>query len=125
MNRAATTGIAFVHSISTSVQRIAGTILASVPASVRIVFFDYRWLLLDYLKGSEWLDNFELETKKNYFTSVLAQLHDMAVHKNMFISSMIKNKTPNANASQVSQLDQMPASLQIGEITEDKGEIFN
>lgn len=51
-------------------------------------------------------------------TSVLAQLQLIAVHKKMFISNIIRNKTPRAIVSHNSQAGLTPPSSQSGEITE-------
>lgn len=54
MNGGATAGVSFVHSVSIAVvQGIPRSVLGPVPWSVRIVFFDDWWLLLDNLREGE------------------------------------------------------------------------
>lgn len=44
------------------------------------------------------------------FTSVLAQLQLIAVHRNIFINNMMRNKIPKVIASQRSQGGRIPSS---------------
>lgn len=53
---------------------------------------------------------------KKKYTSVLAQLQLIAVHKKIFINNITKNKTPKAIASHNNQDGRIPSS-HIGEIT--------
>lgn len=50
-------------------------------------------------------------------TSVRAQLQLIAVHKNMFIKSMIRNKMPNVMHNQSSHDGRIPPSSHAGDIT--------
>lgn len=56
-------------------------------------------------------------------TSVRAQLQLIAVHKNMFINSMMRNKIPNVIHSQRSHDGRIPPSSHAGDITVDRKSI--
>lgn len=74
----------------------------------------------------------ELQLKFNFFievfrwinTSVRAQLQLIAVHKNMFMSNIMRNKMPNVMHNQRSHDGRIPESSQAGEITEKNFQFF-
>lgn len=53
----------------------------------------------------------------NFSTSVRAQLQLIAVHRKMFINSIIKNSTPNVMHSQSNQAGLKPASSHDDDMT--------
>lgn len=114
MNGWTAAGVSF---ILTTVMRISIGILASMPASVWIIFFDNWWFFLDYLWRK--FNSFKKQgiLKNKNLTSVLAQLQLIAVHRNIFIRSIIKNRTPKAIVNQSNHDGRTPVSSQTGEIT--------
>lgn len=130
------TCIAFIMSI-TSVQRISWTVLASVPAAIRIIFFNDWWFLFNNLQlKCNYCYKLKKENKQQHYfvnicffsafacnilymkksiTSVRAQLQLIAVHRKIFINNMIKNNMPNVIANHNSHGGRMPLSSQTAE----------
>lgn len=68
------------------------------------IFFQFPFILYNYIANK-------------IHTSVRAQLQLIAVHKNMFIKSMIRKRMPSVIHNQRSQDGRIPPSSQAGDIT--------